>query len=402
MSLLNLPTQPTLNQVASSGGVFYKWNGSKWKRVDVISTPDVTEYSEVALHSSNTVVIDTQKYNYNKIEIAANTIINIANVAMYSSTVVEIGQTFDVSKTHSISDATYDGNITTSDSTPRGMAFSVDGTKFYYAGDANNQVFQLNLATPWVLSSVTSTNNSTVVSTYAITPYRLAFKSDGTRMYLLATDQGKIQTYTLSTPWAVSSLSLLEAFPLSGTTGATDFAFKPDGSKVYLIVSGVLYSYVLSTPWALSTAVYDTTSTTLTGQGSTPQAIVFHPDGSKVYTLGGDADIIHQYNLPAPWSLVGGVTYSGNFLSVEAQTPTPQGILFNNTGTEMYISAPSKILQYSTYSDYSTTVTWPSEIKWQSGSAPATNTGETTLVNLINYGDQNIIGSILSRSMGGV
>lgn len=82
----------------------------------------------------------------------------------------------------------------------------------------------------------------------------------------------------------------------SEDTSPTGLAFKPDGTKMYVLGSGsdAVYQYTLSTPWDLSTASYDSVSFSVTEDGS-PEAIAFSPAGSRLYVLGSDTDTVYQY-----------------------------------------------------------------------------------------------------------
>ena len=51
---MSLPLYPDLDQVAYESGVFYQWTGSKWKRLDTLSTPDFIESTDIGLYSGNT------------------------------------------------------------------------------------------------------------------------------------------------------------------------------------------------------------------------------------------------------------------------------------------------------------------------------------------------------------
>src|SRR5687768_3379997 len=70
-----------------------------------------------------------------------------------------------------------------------------------------------------------------------------------------------------------------------------DLAFKPDGTKMY--VGGgndIVYQYTLSTPWDVSTASYDSKSLSVAAQESSLSAFDFSADGTKMYALGPSND----------------------------------------------------------------------------------------------------------------
>ena len=82
-------------------------------------------------------------------------------------------------------------------------------------------------------------------------------------------------------------------------TAPTGLAFKPDGTKMYVIgpVSDRVHQYTLSTAWALNTASYDSISRYVGAQEITPRSASFKPDGSKLYVLGPGGRSVYQYSL---------------------------------------------------------------------------------------------------------
>ena len=102
-----------------------------------------------------------------------------------------------------------------------------------------------------------------------------------------------------------------------------------------------VYLYNLSTAFDVSTASYSSTSFSVNSQNSGPNGLVFNNDGTKMYMggSGGSADTVYQY------------TTGASFIS----DSTAYGLSL-------------KIIQDSGASGY--TITWPTSVKWPGGTAP--------------------------------
>ena len=69
-----------------------------------------------------------------------------------------------------------------------------------------------------------------------------------------------------------------------------------------------------------------------------------------------------------------------NTLSVSGQDTAPTAIFFKPDGTKLFVSggANDTVFQYSTVAATTSTITWPSSVKWAGGTAPsAPASGET-------------------------
>ena len=127
--------------------------------------------------------------------------------------------------------------------------------------------------------------------------------------------------------------------------------FKPDGTKMYVVglQNDDLYQYSLSTAWDLSTASYDSVSFSFNGQDNTPISAVFNDDGTKLFLVGGTADIVYQYSLSTAYD-ISTMSYDSVTFNPSAQTTSPMGIEFNTDGTIMYLlhaGTTPAIYQYS-------------------------------------------------------
>jgi hypothetical protein len=181
-----------------------------------------------------------------------------------------------------------------------------------------------------------------------------------------------------------------------------------------------IYQYSLSTAFDLSTASYDSVSLNVNAQEAAPAGMTFNNDGTKMYIVGENGDEVNQYGLSTAFDL-STASYDNIAFSLSSQDSTPSDIAFNNDGTKMYMVGYNTdiVYQYSTVAytqalDLSTgttfsftpsgattvsitnppatgiaigftveiigdasAITWPSSVKWPAGVAPtATATKE--------------------------
>ena len=135
------------------------------------------------------------------------------------------------------------------EATPTGIAFSSDGTKAYAVGPASDEVFQYTLSTAWDLSTGSYALKSLDVSDLPNNPQSLTFSSDGIKAYV-GLSGGLAYQYTLSTAWDISTASHSgKSFDFSAEAGSVmGIAFKSDGSVVYVAdsLSDSAYQYTLT------------------------------------------------------------------------------------------------------------------------------------------------------------
>jgi len=83
--------------------------------------------------------------------------------------------------------------------------------------------------------------------------------------------------------------------------GSDDLFFKPDGTKLYVIENVTLTSYTLSTPWDISTATQTNQIADL--GGNTYTALFFKPDGTKLYVIDAINQNIEEWTMSSYWDI---------------------------------------------------------------------------------------------------
>lgn len=223
--------------------------------------------------------------------------------------------------------------ISIQDTESRDIKFKDDGTKLYILGSSNDKIFEYSLSTAWNISTASSTSEYSI-TTQETEATGLAFKSDGSRMYVLGQTGDDVNEYSLSTPWSVSTASFVRTFSIaSQDTSPHGLAFNADGTRMYVvgIFYGRVYEYNLSTAWDISTATYATLTSTLV---PSPNDIRFKPDGTKMYIVSANNSNVREYNLSSAWDIF---TASYVHAYTVAEAITENGLEFSSDGLAMYI-----------------------------------------------------------------
>ena len=189
-------------------------------------------------------------------------------------------------------------SVSAQDSFPVELEFNSDGSKIYILGLANNKVFEYNLSTNYLVSSATYSTFYSYTNTTG-SEYGLKFNNDGSKMYLSDSGTALTHTYTLSTPFLVSSATHTS----SSLKYFTSITFNNNGSKFYGVISDdYVEEYNLSIAYDLTTATY-TTRMFFGSQETTGMSVIFNSDGNKMYIMGIMTDSIYQYTLSTPYDI---------------------------------------------------------------------------------------------------
>lgn len=258
--------------------------------------------------------------------------------------------TFDVS---SISYDSVSFSISSEESNITGFSFNSDGTKLYLLGTNNDRVYQYTLSTGFDISTASYDNVSFSFASQENNAHDIYFSSDGTKIYVLGTQNPVVYEYNLSTGFDISTASYSNnSFSFSSQeTGPLGMCFTADGSKMYVVgyINDTVYQYSLSTNFDVSTASYDSVSLSLSSQASEPHGLVFDELGTKMYVIDNGTDSVYQYNLTTGYDL-STASYASLSFSAGSQDGVTTGLQISSDGTKMYICGDSSnnIYQYST------------------------------------------------------
>jgi sugar lactone lactonase YvrE len=249
---------------------------------------------------------------------------------------------YDLSTAWNVATASYVQNVSIAaqEITPRGLAFKPDGTKMYVVGLTGDDVNEYDLSTAWNVATATYLQNVSVAA-QELSLTGIQFKPDGTKMYIIGSTGDDVNEYDLSSAWNVATASV--SVPVQNyfsvqaqETVPTGLHFKPDGTKMYVVgtIGDDVNEYDLSTAWNVATASY-VQNVSIAAQETGPQAIFFKPDGTKMYVMGSSGDDINEYNLGTAWN-VATATFVQIF-SVAGQESNSNALFFRDDGTKMFV-----------------------------------------------------------------
>ena len=288
--------------------------------------------------------------------------------------------------TYDLAGASYTSafSVASQEATPFSVAFKSDGTKMYVIGSTGDDVNEYALSTAWDITTASFTTNFSV-SAQGVNPFAITFKTDGTSFYVSDTNNFGYQ-YDMSTAWDVSTASYTsKSYDFTSQAGSpSSIKFKSDGTKMYISNSGTddIYQYSLSTAWDISTGSYDSVTFAATDAGASCRAVEFKSDGTKMYIVSDTNDTVYQYSLSTVWD-ISTASYDSVSFSVTSQETTPTCVVFGDSGTKMYVAglgnASDNVLQYSTATP--ATITYDTAIEWPGGTAPTSPAiGETDII----------------------
>ena len=262
------------------------------------------------------------------------------------------------------------------DSTPLEVFMSTDGTKFYMAGNTTNSVYQYNLSTAYDVSSASYNSVSFSVASQSTEPKGVTFSVDGTKMYIVEASNGVIYQYALTTGFDLSTASYAsKSFDTSSQRGGNepqDVSISSDGTRLYMIISRHIYEYTLSTAYDVSTATYNSKTYNYSSQTVSGTGMAFGNSGTKLYVLGAVGapliSIIFEYTLSTAWD-VSTASYSNNSFIAAGRTNDNMGLALSSNGEHLYSlgNTGDSVFQYDMSTAY--------DLSTASGSSP---TGSAT------------------------
>ncbi len=226
----------------------------------------------------------------------------------------------------------------------RGIFIKPDGTRVYVTSDdATPTVIEYSLNVPFDISTATKTSQTNLLVSGGAAmdkPHAIEFKPDGTVMYVIHSNSGSVgvEQFNLTTAWDTQTLSYDASLSISDDVQIRALAFKSDGTRVYIAQRdhGRVKQFDLSTPWDLSSATNKVESNAFTGEENNLRNIQFSSDGTFMYLGGNGGDDINRYKLPIAWD-ISTITHETIF-SISSQTGEMRGFKFTANFTKLYVT----------------------------------------------------------------
>ena len=213
---------------------------------------------------------------------------------------------YSLSTAFDVSTASYVQNFDSQIDRPRGIVFNNDGTKMFIA-DRSGKVNEYSLTTAFNVSTASYVQNFSV-SAQENSPEALFFNNDGTKMFITGSQYPNVYAYNLSTAFDVSSASYVgnpqgQFWVQTQEIDQTGLTFNNDGTKMFVIgtQNDNVNEYNLSTAFDISTASFFQLFS-VTVQDFAPSGIQFNNDGTKMFVIGLVSDAVNEYSLVNPSS----------------------------------------------------------------------------------------------------
>jgi DNA-binding beta-propeller fold protein YncE len=261
-------------------------------------------------------------------------------------------------------------SVAAQETSPTGVAFNADGTKMFVTGYAQNNVNQYNLSIAFDVSTASYLQSFSVAAQSGFT-FGITFNNDGTKMYITGGGTAVHQYYlTPSLELGTGSFAssdigkTVEAnsgkFVLTNTDGRcaettqpTSYAQVASGDwemygVIYNPVDGDLELSGVADPnlyFDITTAIYEQ-SFSVADQETTPMDVVFNNDGTKLFVVGYDENIVFEYSLSIAFDI--STAFFVDSFSVSAQDIFPTGLAFSTDGTKMFVvgNENDKVYEY--------------------------------------------------------
>ncbi len=244
---------------------------------------------------------------------------------------------------------------------PVGMSWNDDGTKLYVVDSITNTIYQYEITSPYNLLPIALDGDVSITSQDS-SPTDIVWNNDGTKMYIIGTSSDSIHQYSVLTPFVVTSTVTLDgSFSVtSQETSPTAMAWNSNGTKVYIvgIDSDSIHQYSVSTPFDVTSVVTFNGSFDVSSEDPNPRGLAWNSNGTKVYVLGFSSDNVYQYSVSVSFDITSTVTLDGSF-SIVLQSTNGRGLMWSNNGSRMYVSdnATDSIHQYSVSTPFDVTST---------------------------------------------
>ncbi|WP_420317500.1 DUF5018 domain-containing protein [Ekhidna sp.] len=243
----------------------------------------------------------------------------------------------------SLADMSYSGNsfnIAAQDGYATGIAFNNDGTRMYISGYNNGFVYEYSLTEGFDFSStVAYTGNSLDISLNAQYPEDIYFSSEGNRLFLLSTNNYEVVQYNLTTPFDLSTASFSTTLNIAEQDDSPyGLTFSLDGSKMYMIGTNNynIYQYSLLTPYEISSASYDGSPFYVENDQDSPTGIHISANGRKMIVVGDNGSAI-SYSLNVPFDLTFGATLDGTVFDLSSEDSSPSGVTSTPNGDKLFV-----------------------------------------------------------------
>ena len=217
-----------------------------------------------------------------------------------------LSSAFDVSTASYTTKFGVGGDLVGDANKPMGVQFNADGTKMFVLDEIQDRVNEYTLSTGFDVTSTVTYIDSFSVATQEAKPTGLAFNTDGTKMFVVGWKGNDVNEYTLTTGFDLSAgVSFVDSFSVvAQNADIRDVKFSTDGTVMFIMgrasTTDSVYRYTLTTGFNVSTSTYED-SFYVGDQETAGNSIAFSTDGLKMFVLGTNSEAVNEYTLSTAW-----------------------------------------------------------------------------------------------------
>ena len=287
------------------------------------------------------------------------------------------------------------------------LALSPDGTKLFVLQSATKEIARYDLSTAWDLSTLSTTKHSYYIEAANLnTPISFTFNADGTVLIIFYNSTDAIVKYDLSTAWDLSTASRDSSFTIvANSASSTAYVGSTSGIDLHSLeftnngnvllgsdyAQQKIYQWNLTSPYSITSTslVYDTqfSITLLAGNnvsyGPGPLRVL---NGKAYIVDGGTKSIIYQY-----------ISSASNVFNASDVGKKVVG----NSGSAIITSAAGAYKSVTAFADTSAISSWQlfsAEGKANGSGITLSGFSNAYNLNLASYDNKNYATSLTSAS----
>jgi len=288
------------------------------------------------------------------------------------------------------------------------VAFKTDGTRMFVLDGGAGMIYQYGLSVAWDVSTAGYTiDNDAAVAEDA--DYRsIRFSADGLKMYLLGKTNKTIYEYDLQDPWDIEVVTYSTNSLLISGGQMLGIEFKPDGTEVYILdfaIADRRTQYTLSTAWDISTGTLTTQQEITAAGADTPAGIGIPSHGYLLYTVNTTNTVV-VHSMSTAWD-VSTVALVDTFAVNESAGTDPVEMFISPNGAYLYYVGDDDIIyQYNVLPRVNENITMSRGLEAQAlGTVVSVTAGATTTAFRMAFWDQTkryLAGAVLTGDVSGV
>jgi hypothetical protein len=245
----------------------------------------------------------------------------------------------------------YDGldfSVASQETNPTGIFFKPDGTRFYITGTTGDDITEYSMSTPWDISTAIFVQES--VDLGEATPQELFFRPDGEKVYVVGSTGDTVREFNLTVAWDVSTLTFFQEISVASEENTpTGLAFKSDGTKMYIVgtQNDRVSEWNLSTPWDVSTATL-LQSFSVQDLEPNPGSVDFNSAGTKMWVSGTTGDYIYEFDLGTAWDVSTATYFGRTYVGFQELTPAAVWVQLSQGKAWVLGQTSDRIFEYKT------------------------------------------------------